>query len=261
MQQYQEAEKDYVSGMKYKDIAEKYGVTLDTVKSWKKRYGWIRPGKSGNSRDEKSVCTQKKGAKTKKVCTQNEPPPETFSEDELNEKQRMFCVFYAKSHNATKAYQRAYGCDYYSAAVGASRLLKNINVQNELKTLRELVLEKVMLTEQDIVQKYVDIAFADMNDFVELKDELWKVREGIDGTAVRNVKNGKYGAEVQLNDRMRALEHLEKYMKEQKAMEPDENDDTGTIEIVKRLKLEEPDEAGNMDATAETGGLHGTPGV
>ena len=38
-----------MNGMKYKDIAEKYGVSLNTVKSWKKRYNWERKG-----------CTQKK---------------------------------------------------------------------------------------------------------------------------------------------------------------------------------------------------------
>lgn len=38
-----------MSGMKYKDIADKYGVSLNTVKSWKKRYNWDRKG-----------CTQKK---------------------------------------------------------------------------------------------------------------------------------------------------------------------------------------------------------
>ena len=32
------AEADYVEGMKYKDIAAKYGVSINTVKSWKKRY-------------------------------------------------------------------------------------------------------------------------------------------------------------------------------------------------------------------------------
>nr|WP_153551913.1 sigma factor-like helix-turn-helix DNA-binding protein [Ligilactobacillus murinus] len=26
--------------MKYKDIAEKYGMSLNTVKSWKSRNGW-----------------------------------------------------------------------------------------------------------------------------------------------------------------------------------------------------------------------------
>lgn len=36
------AEKDYVRGMKYKDIAEKYHVSINTVKSWKRRYDWNR---------------------------------------------------------------------------------------------------------------------------------------------------------------------------------------------------------------------------
>ena len=38
------AEADYMSVMKYKDIAEKYNVSLNTVKSWKKRYAWDRSG-------------------------------------------------------------------------------------------------------------------------------------------------------------------------------------------------------------------------
>jgi uncharacterized protein YjcR len=53
------AEKDYVKGMKYKDIAEKYGVSLNTVKSWKKRYGWNR---DRGAPSEKGVHTKKRGA-------------------------------------------------------------------------------------------------------------------------------------------------------------------------------------------------------
>lgn len=53
------AEKDYVKGMKYKDIAEKYGVSLNTVKSWKMRYGWNR---SRGAPKEKGVHTKKRGA-------------------------------------------------------------------------------------------------------------------------------------------------------------------------------------------------------
>ncbi|WP_332238893.1 phage terminase small subunit [Sporolactobacillus sp. KGMB 08714] len=52
------AYRDYQEGMKYKDIADKYGVSLNTVKSWKKRYSWIR----------------EKGAhKTKRVHTKGAP--------------------------------------------------------------------------------------------------------------------------------------------------------------------------------------------
>ena len=56
-QNYVLAEQDYMSGMKYKDIAEKYGVTLNTVKSWKVRYGWNKKGV--HTKSEK-VCTQKR---------------------------------------------------------------------------------------------------------------------------------------------------------------------------------------------------------
>ncbi|WP_068786629.1 phage terminase small subunit [Paenibacillus phocaensis] len=53
------AEQDYMSGMKYKDIADKYGVSLNTVKSWKQRHGWDR--KKG-AHKQKSVRTNKGGA-------------------------------------------------------------------------------------------------------------------------------------------------------------------------------------------------------
>lgn len=56
-QNYILAEKDYMAGMKYKEIAAKYGVTLNTVKSWKVRYGWNKKGVHTKS---KKVCTQKK---------------------------------------------------------------------------------------------------------------------------------------------------------------------------------------------------------
>ena len=56
MEKYEKAEQDYMAGMKYKDIAEKYKTTINTVKSWKKRYGWNRA--EGAHKEEK-VCTQK----------------------------------------------------------------------------------------------------------------------------------------------------------------------------------------------------------
>lgn len=52
---------DYQAGMKYKDIAEKYGVTLNTVKSWKTRYKWSKDNKKGVHTKIKKVCTQKGG--------------------------------------------------------------------------------------------------------------------------------------------------------------------------------------------------------
>ncbi|MEC1599814.1 phage terminase small subunit [Bacillus spizizenii] len=53
------AYKDYLKGMKYKDLAEKYGVSVNTIKSWKHRHGWQR--KKG-APSKKSVHTKKVGA-------------------------------------------------------------------------------------------------------------------------------------------------------------------------------------------------------
>lgn len=51
----EKAYEDYVSGMAYQKIADKYSVSINTVKSWQKRYKWTRD------------CTQKKGCKKKSV--------------------------------------------------------------------------------------------------------------------------------------------------------------------------------------------------
>lgn len=58
---YELAEVDYMAGMKYKDIAEKYNVSLNTVKSWKTRYKWNRDNKKGVHTKKKKVRTQKGG--------------------------------------------------------------------------------------------------------------------------------------------------------------------------------------------------------
>lgn len=50
---------DYLKGMKYKEIAEKYGVTINTVKSWKTRCKWSKDGKKSVHTKTGKVCTQK----------------------------------------------------------------------------------------------------------------------------------------------------------------------------------------------------------
>ncbi|PED27300.1 hypothetical protein CON34_05935 [Bacillus thuringiensis] len=56
-QKHELAQEDYMQGMKYKDIAEKHDVSVNTVKSWKTRYKWDRKGVHTNN---EKVRTQKK---------------------------------------------------------------------------------------------------------------------------------------------------------------------------------------------------------
>ncbi|MFE9082224.1 phage terminase small subunit [Bacillus mobilis] len=56
-QKHELAQEDYMQGMKYKELAEKYEVSINTIKSWRKRHGWNRKGVHPN---EKKGCTQTK---------------------------------------------------------------------------------------------------------------------------------------------------------------------------------------------------------
>ncbi|ADK16683.1 Terminase small subunit [Clostridium ljungdahlii DSM 13528] len=46
----------------------------------------------------------------------------------LTDKQRLFCFYYSRCLNATKAYQKAYGCTYIEAARYSYSLRKNEDV-------------------------------------------------------------------------------------------------------------------------------------
>ncbi|APQ96314.1 phage terminase small subunit [Clostridium botulinum] len=58
-----QAKKDYLQGMKYKDLAEKYKVSLNTIKSWVKRYNWSEEKKQrGAHKNKKGAPLNNKNA-------------------------------------------------------------------------------------------------------------------------------------------------------------------------------------------------------
>jgi len=227
------AEADYVAGMKYKDIAEKYGVSINTVKSWKKRYAWARDKKECT----KKGCTQnKKGAHKKEAVA--EDVARVVNNDRLTDQQRLFCLYQSRMFNYTKAYMKAYpGCSYASAAVLGSRLMKNRAIKEEIMQLKQNRLNRDMLKQEDIFQKYMDIAFADMTDYAEFGNETYqdpdtgkelkysfvhlKDSDVVDGTLISEVSKGKDGTKIKLLDRMKAMQWLTDHMdlatEEQKA--------------------------------------------
>lgn len=217
------AESDYVAGMKYKDIAAKYGVSINTVKSWKKRYAW--------SRNKKTKSTQKGCTQNKKGTHKKEAVAEDVSQvvinDELTDQQQLFCLYQSRMFNYTKAYMKAYpGCTYASAAVLGSRLMKNQLIRETIEQLKQNHMNREMLKQEDIFQKYMDIAFADMNDFMSFGQEeietdygprmvnsvRLKESDQVDGTLITEVKQGRDGVSVKLADRMKAIDWLADHM-------------------------------------------------
>ena len=225
-----EAEQMYRGGTKLVDIAERLGVPAGTVRRWKSAYNWDseRSDKKANVRNKASV--------------RNEPPPEVISVMEnpaLNDQQRLFCLYYSKSFNATRSYQKAYGCGYDVANAEGYKMLVNPCVREEITRLKEMRYGQAMLEPGDIFQKYMDIAFADVTDFVSFDQEdvpvmgafgpvmvedpatgekvalTQKVNvvrtrpsDQVDGSLLAEVSQGKSGFKVKLLDQMKALQWL-----------------------------------------------------
>lgn len=230
---------DYCKGMKYKEIAEKYGVTINTVKSWKTRYKWSKDDKKSVHTKNKKVCTQKS---EKKKPAENEVES-VIENSDLTDKQRLFCIYYTRCFNATKAYQKAYGVDYPTAVANAYRMMENDGIKKEIIRLKQNRFNRELLAESDIFQKYMDIAFSDITDYVKFGTEKvpvmtmygpaqvkdpetgekktlmetvnvihFKDSTEVDGTIVAEVKHGKNGSSIKLADRMKALQWLSDHM-------------------------------------------------
>ena len=190
---------------------------------------------------------------------------------DLTDKQRLFCLHYVRCFNATKAYQKAYGCGYDVANSEGYKLLVKPCIKNEIQRLKQNRLNREMLDESDIFQKYMDIAFSDITDYVtfgqeevpviamygpvEIKDEetgkkvpltkrinvvKFKESSEVDGTLITEVKQGRDGASIKLADRMKALdwlaEHMDMATEEQRAKievmkSKIENDEDKSIQI------------------------------
>ncbi len=226
-EKYELAYEDYLAGMKQKEIAKKYDTTINTVKSWSRRYEWSKKKKKG--------AHQNKSVHTKKEC--KKIAEEIVEISELDEERQLFCIYYLKYHNKVKAYQKVKpSTPYNSACVMASRLSKEPAVIEEINRLKKELYEDALLDPHDIVQKYIDIAFADINDYLEYgreevpvivknpitgEDEIlkqtvnmvkFKESAYVDGTILSEVKKGKDGASIKLSDRMKALDWLSKHM-------------------------------------------------
>lgn len=234
-----QAKEMFLAGKKLTEIAEALGVPEGTVRSWKNRYGWDSNANATLQKPKHNVANRnaaEKKAVAKAVDHVMENPG-------LTDKQRLFCVLYIRCFNATKAYQKAYGCRYEIAVTEGPALLRNPRVKEEITSLKQARLNQEMLDESDIFQKYMDIAFADITDFVEFGREKVQVmsafgpvevqdpdtgekvplmkeintvrfRESgeVDGTLIAEVKQGKDGASVKLMDRLKALDWLADHM-------------------------------------------------
>ena len=224
----------YKQGLKLIEIANQLGIAEGTVRSWKNRYKWDDCGNATLQKKEKkerNVAKESKQVKRAKKEPVAHEVETVIQNTDLTDKQQLFCIYYIRCFNATKAYQKAYGCDYRTAQSNGYQLLTNTYIRDEIMRLKQERLNREFLSETDIFQKYMDIAFADVTDFVEFGNEEMEVildtgehktitvshvniknDTDVDGSIISEVSKGKDGVKVKLADRMKALQWLSDHM-------------------------------------------------
>lgn len=224
----EKARKLYKDGMKLVEIADQLKVPAGTVRRWKSTYHWDDEHQSERS-EKKSERSESKKNVTKKAVA--DEVKQVIQNTDLTDKQQLFCVYYIRCFNATKAYQKAYGCGYTTAVTNGPALLGNTRIKEEILRLKQKRLNREFLSESDIFQKYMDIAFADVTDFMEFGNEDVDVildtgerktitvshvniknDADVDGTIISEVSKGKDGVKIKLADRMKALQWLSDHM-------------------------------------------------
>lgn len=200
--------REHGGGVELIEIANQLDVPEGTVRGWKNKDKW----------DSKlNGAFQKNTERSKpkiRIVTEEKSLVESVIENEaLTEKQRLFCLYYVKYFNATKAYQKAYECSYETAGSNGYALLQNTAIKAEIKRLKQNRLNQAMLDPEDIFQKYMDIAFADMNDYMMIQNGmvLLKDSDSFDGSLIKKISSGKVDS-IELHDRMKALDWLANHM-------------------------------------------------
>lgn len=238
-----QAEKMFLNGMKLVEIASQLKLPEGTVRRWKSTYQWgnERSIKNTERSDKKSERSKrKKKADNRQQEDELEP---ICTNPKLTEKQRLFCIFYVKYRNKVKAYQRAYNCNYECACGHASTLWKKVEIQKEIQRLMGEYRESIDVDIKDLFQWHLDIARADMKEFVEWGQEEVPVMsmhgpvqvedtktgkkktltkkvnvvkfvdsDCVDGTLIAEVKQGRDGASIKLPDKIKSLNWLSEHI-------------------------------------------------
>ena len=137
----------------------------------------------------------------------------------MTEKQKIFADEYLIDLNATRAYKVAYPKvkKDKTAAQAGSRMLRNVKVERYIHERMQARQERTEITQDRVLEELAAIAFARTTDYAEVKDGrvLLKNTENLNEQQIRaiaGIKDGKYGIEIKLNDKEKALELLGRHL-------------------------------------------------
>ena len=229
-----------LSDISLKDLAEKHGISPGTLRSRKNREKWQKRGSPDDATQRKKNATRN-ATQPKNVATKKKVAPkakEILESSDLEDWEEVFCLEYLNTHNKTKAYQRARpGTTYESARQLGYRKFTEVHIQGRIGELKKANQEQLFLSGSDIDEMWMRQAVADYTDFVDfgmkevavvdedgfpVADEdgnpqmihrpyvAMKSSNEVDGTIIKKVVYGRNGVEVELYDKQKAMQELQK---------------------------------------------------
>ncbi|MCR0166829.1 terminase small subunit [[Clostridium] innocuum] len=205
--------------MLLKDIAKAVSKRDSDIRKWKSLDKWDEELKGNAPKQNNGI---KKPPKTELLPEEIE----TLNNEELTERQRLFCLYYVRWFNATKAYRKVYDCDYTTAMTNGSMLLRNTKIQEHIQAIKDAKIKQAMYTAEDFFQKMMDIAYSDATDFLSFGRRInektgleynyvdFLDSSEVDGTLIQEVKQGKDGCSIKLVSKEFALKWLDKHYSE-----------------------------------------------
>lgn len=154
----------------------------------------------------------------------------------LTNKQKIFADEYLIDLNATRAYRVAYPrvkSDEVARA-NSSRLLTNANVADYIDKRMQDRQERTEITQDMVLEELAAIAFARATDYAEVKKGTVVMKDtdclsDKEIKAIAGIKEGKFGIELKLNDKEKALELLGRHL----GMFKDKIEVSGSLEAEK----------------------------
>ena len=137
----------------------------------------------------------------------------------LTEKQKLFANEYLIDLNATRAYKSAYPrikSDDVAAQAG-SRMLRNVKVSEYIQKRIDERQKRTEVTQDMVIKELAAIAFAKATDYALVRNGNVEIRDTDELTeeqikAIAGIKEGKFGIEIKLNDKEKALELIGRHL-------------------------------------------------
>lgn len=201
-------------GITNREIANILGIDEKKVATWKYRDKW-----ECNTEEKKNVVQQNKKCSTtnekKELIPDENDKYEWIDEiDGLSDKQRLFCYYYMESLNVFQAGVKAgYSPNYSRTRI--YEMLEKDSIKAFLKKLREQQKQDFLISQEKILNRHVQVAFSDINEYFE-EDGSLKPITHTDGSLIKKLKITETDkgttVEIELIEKCKSLDALTKWV-------------------------------------------------